>query len=120
VITNQQRQAILDNPNLQASVLARFLAINPSTVRKVRGGRGIHAFRGFGIPYMTSELYNHGFRYVTVFRGRKLGVGSFKYCIEQLDRLLFCLEHNNGELPLTLEEKIFLDLKFIRKRALCK
>lgn len=113
-ISDTEIKVIMDNPNLQTNVLARFLGIDKATVRKVRGHRGVHAFRGFGIPYMTSELYNNGFRHVTVYRGRKLGVGSFKYCIEQLDRLLFCLEHNDGQLPRTLNQVVFDDLEFIK------
>lgn len=107
-------KVIMDNPNLQTNVLARFLGIDKATVRKVRGGRGVHAFKGYGIPYMTSEFYNNGFRYVTVYRGRKLGVGSFNYCIEQLDRVLFCLEHNDGKLPRTLKQVVFDNLEFIK------
>lgn len=112
---SRQERLIIDNPNLQTNVLARLLGVDKATIRKFRGNRGVHIFKGHGIPYMTSEIYNGGFRYVTVYQGRKLGVGSFRYCIEQLDRLLFCLDSNNGKLPRTLNQCTFDDLRFIKE-----
>lgn len=110
-LTSQHERLILDNPNLSTNKLARFLGIDKATVRKCKA-KSPFSFKGNNIPFMTSEIYNGGFRYVTVYRGRKLGVGSFKYCIEQLDRLLFCLESNNGKLPPTMNEYVFGNLKF--------
>lgn len=69
---------------------------------------------GNNIPHLTSEMYNGGFRYVVIYRGRKLGVGSFDYCMEQLDRLLFCLENNDGKLPPTKLEGVFDNLEYVR------
>ena len=107
-------QLIVDNPNLSTNVLARFLGVDKSTVRRVKdkleGYR--HSFKGNNIPHLTSEIYNGGFRYVAIYRGRKLGVGSFDYCIEQIDRLIYCLENNNGKLPPRMNEYVFDNLKF--------
>ena len=113
-ISDIQERLIIDNPNLSTNVIARFLGVDKSTVRKVKqrmtGHR--HSFKGNSIPHLTSEIYNGGFRYVAIYRGRKLGVGSFSYCIEQVDRLLFCLENNNGKLPPTFNDVVFGNLKF--------
>ncbi len=113
-ISESHERLIIDNPNLSTNVIARFLGIDKATVRKVKrriaGHR--HSFKGNNIPHLTSEIYNGGFRYVAIYRGRKLGVGSFNYCIEQIDRLLFCLENNNGKLPPTKTDYIFNNLKF--------
>ena len=104
---------VSDNPNLSASKLAKLAGAHKNTIINVKKKLGVSPnwfHFGVGIPFIDYDSI------VTAYRlrkdGRKIYNGSFTGVMENLDRLIFCLENNNGKLPRTIEELVFNDLRF--------
>lgn len=106
-----QQQLIKDNPNLSSAALARFLGFT-----KVKVGRNREkpswTHRGYGIPFATEQIVSDGVYLTLKYRNRRIANGKLPYILENLDRLIYCLENNNGNLPPTLEDWSLKDLEF--------
>lgn len=110
----RQIQLIKDNPNLSNSALARFLCVSRDTVRRTRE-KPKWKHRGVGIPYTNIVDNCDGLYYRVEFNRRVISNGSFELAMLNLDRLIFCLEHNDGKLPLTAKQSIYQGLRFIKE-----
>ncbi|AZF88634.1 hypothetical protein [Vibrio phage P23] len=103
---------IKDNPNLSSSALARLIGVDRSRVSRARK-KPLWSHSGVGIPYtcrkVTSSVYLQ-----LMCKGRSIASGKLNHILENLDRLIFCLENNNGELPKTTNDAVFGGLRFIK------
>lgn len=106
-----QKQLIKDNPNLSSSALARFLCFTHAKVSRNRE-TPLWAHRGHGIPFTFEQVMSDGVYLILKFRGRVIANGKLPYILENLDRLIYCLENNNGNLPPTLEDWSLKNLEF--------
>lgn len=104
MITNNKQaiRLISDNPNLSHTVLARLLNISESYIKKIRrvyllGGKWM--YRGDGIPFTRQVETKDGIYYEVRKNHQRLFRGNFYGAIEQVDRLLYCLNNNSGKLP---------------------
>lgn len=115
-ISNQQMERLVrDNPNLSASKIASLASVHKNTIINIRRRLGViqQWFHfGIGIPFVDYDPINTSYRLRK--NGRKVYNGSFLGAMENLDRLIFCLDNNSGKLPKTLEESIFSELEFIK------
>lgn len=116
-MNRHQRQLIIDNPNLSHRELARFLGVSRHVVQRYRKTNAITPpwkRSGCGIPF-THEVINHSGVYkVLKFGNRQVVKGTLDNVLVNLDRLIFCLENNNGKLPPTRLEGLHDDLGFVK------
>ena len=110
-MNNQQLQLIKDNPNLSSAAIARLIGVSRWTVSKHRE-KPNWTHKGSGIPFVSFSPSSG--QYKVRCKRRDIYKGKFNSCMENLDRLIYCLENNNGKLPMTTEESIFSDLNFIK------
>lgn len=108
----QQNRLIADNPNLSGAAIARLIGVNKSTVNKSRE-KPLWRHSGIGIPFVYDSINQDGVYKALIFNGRTLAKGRVQSVMENLDRLIYCLENNNGKLPRTLNEVVLGDLEFI-------
>lgn len=110
----QQERLIRDNPNLPDSKLANLADLTVKQVshyRSINNCRGKWFYRGSGIPFC--DFNQDGYRVRK--SGKKIFRGSFSGAIENVDRLICCLDNDGKHLLKTLEQKVFDDLEFIKK-----
>ena len=110
----EQKKLIEDNPNLSGEAISRLIGVDKSVVNKFRE-KPTWKHSGIGIPFVYDSANKDGIYKALIFNGRTLARGKLTHVIENLDRLIFCLENNNGNLPKRLKESIFDDLEFIRR-----
>lgn len=108
---NQQRQIIKDNPNLSSAALARLLGLTHAKVNRNRDASA-WAYRGYGLPFTFEQVMSDGVYLILKCRGRVIANGKPPYILENLDRLIYCLENNDGNLPPTLEDWSLKNLEF--------
>lgn len=114
--SNQQMERlVIENPNLSASKLASIAKVHKNTIINTRRKLGVNHqwfHFGVGIPFVDYDPITTSYRVRK--DGRKIYNGSFSGAMDNLDRLIFCLDNNQGELPKTMEESIFSDLEFLK------
>lgn len=106
-----KQQLIKDNPHLNSAALARFLGTTKMNVWRNRE-KPLWTHRGHGIPFVVQHRSSDGIYLTIRHTGRNIANGKLPYILENLDRLIYCLENNNGNLPPTLEEWTLKDLEF--------
>ena len=104
---------INDNPNLSGGAIERLVGVSRMTVSRYRP-RPIWSHSGCGVPYLSRTVTKDGLYFRVQFKGRNLFNGTFDNAIENVNRLIYCLENNNGKLPRTLNQVVFDDLEFIK------
>ena len=114
----RKEQVIRDNPNLSSSALARFLGIDRKTVARVKDSLEINTnwkHSGVGIPFTSTYITEDGFFTEVVLKGRTISkTNKIEVTSESVDRLIYCLENNDGKLPPSGVEGWSLDnLRFI-------
>lgn len=119
-IYSKKLQVILDNPNLSNSALARFLGIDRKKVARVKKSREIRALwkhSGIGIPFTSTYMTGDGLFTEVVLKGRTISkTNKTEVVAESVDRLIHCLENNNGKLPPSNVEGWSLqNLRFIKE-----
>ena len=114
-MTPQELGLIKDNPNLSTASIARFTGLSWYAVDKVRNKpKWTHS--GLGIPFISHSIGNRGLGYKVRFKNKTMAsCSSFSSAMENLDRLIYCLENNDGKLPMTSKESIYRDLEFIKR-----
>lgn len=115
----RKEQIIKDNPNLSSSALARFLGIDRKTVARVKKSLEIDVLwkhSGIGIPFTSTYITEDGLFTEVVLKGRTISkTNKTEVTAESVDRLIYCLENNNGKLPTSNVEGWSLEnLKFIK------
>ena len=108
----QQERLILDNPNLPDSNLANLTGLTVKQVsyyRFINNCRGQWFYKGSGIPFC--DFNQEGYRVRK--SGKKIFRGAFKEAIENVDRLIYCIENNGKHLLKTFEQQILDDLSFL-------
>lgn len=114
-MTPQHERLIKDNPNLNCPALSRLTGLNSKTIYSAKtrlNAHGHYQHKGYGIPLVTLDI-SSGINYKVRFNSKSIFNGRFDGAIENLDRLIYCLESNNGKLPPALEESVFNGLGFI-------
>lgn len=111
-LSKRQLQLIHDNPKLSSSSLAKFLGVNIKTVSANRD-KPTWKHDGRTIPFL-STVNHDGLRWYVQYGKRKIHRGSFNSAMDNVDRLIYCLENNNGKLPRTLNDVVLGDLEFIK------
>lgn len=106
---------LADNPNLKASSLAKLAGVSSQSINRLKRKMEVRSswiHNGIGIPFISYD------KSVTAHRLRKgtrtLYFGTLEGSLVNLDRLIYCLENNNGKLPPTLSEWSLSDLEFIK------
>lgn len=113
-MNDRQKQLITDNPNLSSSKLSRFLGVSRIEIDKIRGATNWR-HSGLGIPFLSQSIGKNGLSYK--LRTKNITVvscSSFNGAMENLDRLISCLENNDGNLPMSTKEFIYCNLEFIK------
>lgn len=112
-LSSQQLQLIHDNPNLSGAALSRLIGVSRWVINEIRD-KPKWTHNGKGIPFVGFSKSSG--QYKVRCKRRDIYKGGFNDCIENLDRLIFCLENNNGKLPRTLNDVVFGDLEFINSK----
>lgn len=113
----QIERLVRDNPNLSASKISSLAGVHKNTIINTRRKIGVNHqwfHFGVGIPFVDYDPITTSYRVRK--DGRKIYNGSFFGAMESLDRLIFCLDNNQGKLPKTMEESILSDLEFLKKQ----
>lgn len=112
-MNRHQIQLINDNPNLSGAAIARLIGVDRRSVNRYRE-RPNWTHNGKGIPYVYDCITKDGVYKKVVYRGRTLAKGKLETVITNVDRLIYCLENNNGKLPRTLKQVVFEKLEFLK------
>ncbi len=112
-MNSQQLQLIKDNPNLSSAAIARLIGVHKSTVDRNRT-KPLWKHSGASIPYVYESVNKDGVYKALRFGARVLAKGKIDSVMGNLDRLIYCLENNNGKLPMKTEESILNNLNFIK------
>lgn len=119
-LSRRSIQLIKDNENLSTIVIARFLKVKPKSVsyfRNAYGYKGKWFHKGCGFPFVMEYIASGSTKSFRVeFSNRVIYSGNIQGALTNLDRLIYCLENNNGKPPRTLNEVVFGDLEFINRR----
>ena len=109
-----ERQLILDNPNLNACVLAGFIAAKSQTVTSFRFRNKIKSkwyHKGNKIPFLSVRT-NDRYALDIYFRSGTLATsGSFSKAIKIVDHLIWCIELGMFDKP-RIENPYLKNLKF--------
>lgn len=114
MISERDKKLITDNPNLSNASLARFLGVSKDAVRRLRIELDVipkWTHRGHGVPFSCDVITEDGWWREVKFKGRIIHRGNS--AMENLDRLIYCLENNNGKLPKSTSDFVFGELEFI-------
>lgn len=111
-MTEQQIKLILDNPNLSGAVLAKLIGVSRWTVNEFRSGV-TWTHNGVGVPFVGFNKASG--QYTIRCKRRQIFKGTFQDCMENIDRLIYCLDHNGGKLLPSFKERIFNGLKLIKE-----
>ncbi|AUR95819.1 hypothetical protein NVP1213O_43 [Vibrio phage 1.213.O._10N.222.54.F10] len=99
---------ILDNPNLSTTALCRLTGLSVGVVNRIRV-KPLWTHKGKGIPFMCFVNRKEQACHQVSVRGRLVFNGLLTKAIENVDRVIYCLENNNGKLP----SKVFDNMGFI-------
>ena len=100
----RHEQVIRDNPNLSHRELARFLVISRYSVQRFRKAKSLTPLwkhDGRTIPFTYDTMNPDGVYKLLKYKDRQLARGKLETVMVELDRLIYCLEKNNGKLPPT-------------------
>ena len=114
MLSNQQKRAIIDNPNLNANVLAQFLGCKQQTVTSFRFRKGINCnwyYKGNKIPFLSIRTNDRYALDVYYRSGTVATSGSFSKAIKIVDHLIWCIETGVFKLP-KIESPYLKNLKF--------
>lgn len=112
----QIERLIADNPNLSSASIARLAGISRYAVGRLKAKmehKQNWSHRGCGIPFVSQSVNKDGVYLSLWFSGRVLSKGNIEGVMDNLDRLIYCLENNEGKLPPTRKESYFIGLEFI-------
>lgn len=88
----------MDNPNLTNRKLSQLTGIDESTISRKRSRyRGKWVYKGVGLPFIHFNVNKAA--YVLKYDKKTITEGILSNVILNLDRLIFCLDNNNGLLP---------------------
>lgn len=108
-------QLIKDNPNLSGAELARIIGVNKSAVNKTRL-KPYWKHSGCGIPFLSHSIGKRGLGYKLRAKNKNVvSCSSFESAMENLDRLIYCLENNGGNLPMTTKQAVESGIRFIEE-----
>ena len=115
-MTSQQLRLINENPNLSSASLSRLTGIHQNKIQKLKVCAGvIWTYRGHGIPFLQFINGKERAFYLVGYSRHPVYRGNLSSAIENVDRLIYCLENNNGKLPPTGNQSIFERLGFLNK-----
>lgn len=115
-MTNQQLRLINENPNLSSASLSRFTGIHHNKIQKLKAKTGVNwTYRGHGIPFLKFINGKERAFYLIGYSRQPVHRGNFSSAIENVDRLIYCLENNDGKLPPSGKQSIFEWLGFLNK-----
>ncbi|CAH9015776.1 putative winged helix-turn-helix DNA-binding domainprotein [Vibrio phage 120E34-1] len=110
---NRIERLIRDNPTLSSARIAKLVGLHRNTVINAKKRLEVDSewfHFGVGIPFVDYDSSSTSYRVRK--DGQKVYDGSFNGAMDNLDRLIYCLENNNGQLPPTRKESYFLGLGF--------
>ncbi len=110
------QKLIDDNPNLSNAALGRFTGLTRKQVFSYRRKNQIKPnwfHKGKGIPFTSRFIVDQStIAWRVECKGRAITSSSnFRNVIDNVDKVIYCLEINNGKLP----SKAFDNMNFIRK-----
>ena len=98
---------LADNPNISSAALSRLTGKSRFSIERLRAKLGLTPnwrHIGVGIPFTSQSVNKDGVYLSLQFKQRVLAKGLIEGVMVNLDRLIYCLENNNGKLPPTLSE----------------
>lgn len=114
MLSKQQKQLIIDNPNLNACVLAKFIGAKSQTVTSFRFRNKIKSkwyHKGNKIPFLSVRT-NDRYALDVYFRSGTLATsGSFSKAMKIVDHLIWCIELDMFDKP-RIENPYLQNLKF--------
>jgi hypothetical protein len=115
-MNSQELRLIKENPNLSSASLSRLTGIHQNKIQDLKIKSGVSwTYRGHGIPFLRFINAKERAFYLVSHSRRAAHRGNFSSAIENVDRLIYCLENNSGKLPPTGKPSIFEGLGFLNK-----
>lgn len=112
-MNKQVERLVIENPNISSGKLAMLTGLKSHTIRNYRRRLGVKSFwhySGVGIPFM---YFNAALvAYEIKKSNRDVFAGSFHNALLNVDRLIYCLDNNNGKLPAARRESYLKNLEF--------
>lgn len=109
-----------DNNNLSSAALSRLTGKSRFAIERLRTKLDLQSnwrHRGVGLPFTHQSVNEDGVYLSLQFKGRVLAKGKIEGVMINLDRLIYCLENNKGNLPPTLSEWSLSGLTFAKDSA---
>ncbi|CAM0043327.1 hypothetical protein VPHK392_0020 [Vibrio phage K392] len=108
---------IRDNPNLSNAVIGRISGLTTKQVFAYRVKnklKPVWFHKGKGVPFISRFIVDSStIAWRIECKGAAItSSSSFINVLENVDRVIYCLENNNGQLPPTRKESYFLGLGF--------
>ncbi|AUS01639.1 hypothetical protein NVP1287O_66 [Vibrio phage 1.287.O._10N.286.55.C7] len=91
---------IVDNPNLCSTVLSKLTGVSRRTIDRKRC-KSNWRYKGFGIPFLCFVNSKESAFYEVRCKRRYIYRGEIETAMVQVDRVIYCMENNGGELPPT-------------------
>lgn len=113
MLSKQQKRLIVENPNLNAKVLANFIGAPSQTVTSFRFRNNIKSkwyYKGVGVPFLSVRIKDRYSLEVYYQRGTVATTGSMKRAFKIVDHLIWCIEKGFFKLP-RIEHPYFEKLK---------
>lgn len=107
----------MDNPNITNRKLSLLTGLHESEIsRKRKEYLGFWVYKGVGLPFIHFNASKAA--YVLKYDKRTVTEGSLTNVLMNLDRLIFCLDSNDGLLPTSYYKSIktiFDGLTYLKK-----
>lgn len=118
MLTDQQKRLIDDNPNLSNTVLSRFLNVARGKILRYKSSIGLDSqwkHKGVGVPFTRRFNTKDGEFTIVSHKRNTIFTGTTRNATINADRLIYCLENNNGKLPPTFDGWVMKNLEFIKR-----
>lgn len=113
MLSKQQKRLIVENPNLNAGVLARFIGVPSQTVNSFRFRNNIKAkwhYKGVGAPFLSVRIKDRYSLDVYYQNGTVATTGSILKAFKLVDHLIWCINNDMFKQP-RIEHPYFEKLK---------
>ncbi|AUR96170.1 hypothetical protein NVP1216O_42 [Vibrio phage 1.216.O._10N.222.55.C12] len=105
---SRTQRLIDENPNINSTALSKLTGLQTRRIERHRE-TAVWRYKGVGLPFVSFCNTKLSAFYCVTHKRRLMHKGNISGAIECVDRLIFCLENNNGKLP----SKVFDNMGFI-------
>ncbi|AUR89000.1 hypothetical protein NVP1231O_48 [Vibrio phage 1.231.O._10N.261.49.F8] len=102
------QRLIDDNPNINSTAISKLTGVPTRRIERNRD-TAVWRYKGRGLPFVSFCNTRLSAFYCVTYKRKLIYKGNIAGSIECVDRLIFCLENNDGKLP----SKVLDNMKFI-------